>query len=130
MGTRSVTHIYDGIISDRNHLLSVYKQFDGYINGYGADLSEFLINQSLLGDFNIMSDLCENLLKQLSNKNERHFITTKHDNQEFDYHVYKDNNLIHVKVCHNNITIFDDTASNFSEYVKNYIEPIEDDDNY
>jgi hypothetical protein len=39
MGTRSLTRVID---EDGNHLICMYRQFDGYIEGMGKDLYQFL----------------------------------------------------------------------------------------
>jgi len=38
MGTRSLTYIYDG----RSKVLCMYRQYDGYPTGHGAELADFL----------------------------------------------------------------------------------------
>lgn len=38
MGTRSLTYVYDG----KSRILCLYRQYDGYPTGHGAELSEFL----------------------------------------------------------------------------------------
>ena len=52
MGTRSLTHVYN---DDGQILTTVYRQFDGYPEGHGKDLAEFLspfvlVNGIPLGD--------------------------------------------------------------------------------
>ena len=45
MGTRSLTHVMD----DRLHpLVTIYRQFDGYPSGHGADLAEFLVDRTIV----------------------------------------------------------------------------------
>ena len=38
MGTRSLTYVY----ADRSPVVCMYRQFDGYPTGHGAELAEFL----------------------------------------------------------------------------------------
>lgn len=38
MGTRSLTYVYDG----STPIVCMYRQFDGYPSGHGAELAEFL----------------------------------------------------------------------------------------
>jgi hypothetical protein len=40
MGTRSLTHVYDG--DGKTVLLTMYRQYDGYPTGHGAELAEFI----------------------------------------------------------------------------------------
>lgn len=44
MGTRATVHIYEGT----EHLVSLYKQFDGYTSGLGAELAEFVLSGKLV----------------------------------------------------------------------------------
>ena len=41
MGTRSLTFVYDG---DGKVLVNMYRQFDGYMSGHGAELARFLLS--------------------------------------------------------------------------------------
>ena len=56
MGTRSLTKIYQ----DDKLLLSLYKQFDGYIkNGWGDALKEFIKSKEFIngaGDFALQKE--------------------------------------------------------------------------
>lgn len=47
MGTRSLTFIYE----DKTPLVCFYRQFDGYIEGYGKDLATFLAGIKLVNGF-------------------------------------------------------------------------------
>ena len=38
MGTRSLTFVYEG----EKPIVNMYRQFDGYPSGHGAELAEFL----------------------------------------------------------------------------------------
>ena len=47
MGTRSLTHIKDG----NKTLLTIYRQFDGYPTGLGAELYEFLKDFTIVNGY-------------------------------------------------------------------------------
>ena len=47
MGTRSLTHIKDG----NKTLLTIYRQYDGYPTGLGAELYEFLKDFTVVNGF-------------------------------------------------------------------------------
>ena len=47
MGTRSTTSFYDG----DNHLLTYYRQYDGYPTYYGSQLAEFIDNCEIVNGF-------------------------------------------------------------------------------
>lgn len=48
MGTRCLTHIKEG---DKT-LVTVYRQFDGYPDGHGAELAKFLSERTLVNGLN------------------------------------------------------------------------------
>lgn len=50
MGTRSVTKIYNDVKKDEL-LVSIYRQFDGYISGHGYELKNLLSNKRLVNGF-------------------------------------------------------------------------------
>lgn len=127
MGTRSTTHIYNGAISDENHLVSIYKQFDGYISGYGADLSEFLNKMKFVNGYdstqenggfaNGMGCLCAQLIKHFKKGIGGYYITNKNDNQEYDYYIYRDDDNLKIKVIHCDEDLFDGLVYDFAQYV-------------
>jgi hypothetical protein len=49
MGTRSLTYVYD----DGEPILCMYRQFDGYPSGHGAELADFLLPIDLINGFEI-----------------------------------------------------------------------------
>lgn len=73
MGTRSLTHIYDEWWDKPKLLCTIYRQFDGYPDGHGADLQEFLSSRRLVNGigtdpetvFNGAGDLAAQLVAHL-----------------------------------------------------------------
>ena len=49
MGTRSLTFVYDG----KEPIINMYRQFDGYPTGHGAELAEFLAPFTLVNGLGI-----------------------------------------------------------------------------
>ena len=47
MGTRSITHIKE----DGKTLVTIYRQYDGYPEGMGLDLAEFLVDITVVNGF-------------------------------------------------------------------------------
>ena len=43
MGTRSLTHVYD----ENERLVTMYRQFDGYLSGHGKALHDFLASLTM-----------------------------------------------------------------------------------
>lgn len=48
MGTRSLTHVIDNDFGDPRHILTVYRQYDGYLDGHGRDLAEFISSRKFV----------------------------------------------------------------------------------
>lgn len=99
MGTRSLTFVYDG---DRP-LINLYRQFDGYPSGHGAELAEFLTsidavtNGISLGETrrtaNGMGCLAAQLVahfKQSVGGFYIHSVEATDCWQDYEYHVYED----------------------------------------
>ena len=42
MGTRSLTFVYEKYGDKQMPIINMYRQFDGYPSGHGAELAEFL----------------------------------------------------------------------------------------
>lgn len=60
MGTRSLTHIYE---KANNHapLVTIYRQFDGYPSGMGADIKEALGSRKLVNGFSNPNTECNGM---------------------------------------------------------------------
>ena len=90
MGTRSTTKIYE----NGRLLLALYKQYDGYPEGWGQELKDFLhsgvfvngirrIDGSL--QFNGVGDFTLLLVKQFKEESGGLYATTKSNTQEYNY---------------------------------------------
>ena len=47
MGTRSLTFVYE----ENKPIINMYRQFDGYPEGHGAELAEFLLSGEMVNGF-------------------------------------------------------------------------------
>ena len=90
MGTRSTTKIYE----DGRLLLALYKQYDGYPDGWGQELKDFLhsgifVNGiSRVGDkrkFNGVGDFALLLVKQFKEGTEDLYAAIENNSQEYNY---------------------------------------------
>ena len=121
MGTRSLTFVYD----DKEPMINMYRQFDGYPSGHGSELAIFLnsfdaiVNGISVGDTRRIANGMGCLAAQLI----AHFkidaggfyiypVTAKDCGQDYEYHVYED------KVVVKNPTevIFSGTWREFNEF--------------
>lgn len=104
MGTRSTTHVYElgtktspSALKRLKPILSIYRQFDGYPSGHGADLAIFLDGMKVVNGIgsdtpaktaNGAGCLAAQLVKALKTGIGGVYITTHDDTQCYDYHVY------------------------------------------
>jgi hypothetical protein len=107
MGTRSLTFVYE----NGKPILNLYRQYDGYPTGHGAELYEFLrqfaaiTNGISAGETrktaNGMGCLAAQLVahfKQSVGGFYIHSVDSKDCGQDYEYHVYEKNGEIHVMV--------------------------------
>ena len=121
MGTRSLTFVYD----DKEPMINMYRQFDGYPSGHGSELAEFLnsfdaiVNGIRVGDTrriaNGMGCLAAQLIAYFKIDAGGFYmypVTAKDCGQEYEYHVYEN------KVVVKNPTevIFSGTWREFNEF--------------
>ncbi len=130
MGTRALTFVYD---ADRQPLLNLYRQYDGYIEGHGAELAEFLAGKTLVNGYGKESNDLANGMGCLAASLVAHFketvggfyihsVTETQCGQDYEYHVYEDR----VKVLGPgsifnpgvNKTLVEGTWAEFAEFCK------------
>lgn len=97
MGTRSTTKIYE----DGRLLLAIYKQFDGYTDGWGKELKNFLHKGVFVNgfrrtegklQFNDVGDFVLLLVKEFKEGTGGLYATTEDDEQEYNYIIEFDHN--------------------------------------
>jgi hypothetical protein len=99
MGTRSLTYVYDG----DETIVCMYRQFDGYPTGHGAELAEFLeggmiVNGLPMGQkgkfFNGMGDLAAQMVAYFKKGAGGFYLYPTQQNQdcwqEYEYHIWED----------------------------------------
>jgi hypothetical protein len=138
MGTRSLTFVHD---ESGEKIINMYRQYDGYPSGHGAELAEFLsggkiVNGLQFGEegkfFNGMGDLAAQLVvnfKQESGGFYLYPVTAEDCGQDYEYHISFDGVLI-IKVfnCGCNFfgmtqdetyePIFEGNLAQFTEFCK------------
>lgn len=124
MGTRSLTYVYDG----GSRVVCMYRQFDGYPTGHGADLAKFLtsfdavVNGMAFNETrkvaNGMPCLAAQLVSNFKVAAGGFYLyptNTEDAGQEYEYHVY--DNCVVVKE-YGGATIFTGTYSELLEFAK------------
>jgi hypothetical protein len=90
MGTRSTTKIYE----DGRLLLALYKQYDGYPDGWGQELKDFLHKGIFVNgirrtedflQFNGIGDFVLLLVKEFKEGTGELYATTEENEQEYNY---------------------------------------------
>ncbi len=119
MGTRSLTFVYDG----DKPLINMYRQFDGYPSGHGAELAEFLNGFDIVNGYgevkpklaNGMGCLAAQMIanfKQSVGGFYIHAVTDTDCWQDYEYHVFENR----VVVKNPTEVIFEGTWNNFLEF--------------
>ena len=103
MGTRSLTFVYEKYGDKQMPIINMYRQFDGYPSGHGADLAEFLNGFRIVNGYsgdpvktaNGMSCLSAQLVANFK-KNIGQFylhLTDARDcGQDYEYHITQSEN--------------------------------------
>lgn len=94
MGTKSTTKIYE----NGKLMLALYKQYDGYLQGWGQNLKDFLKSRTFVNglgsdekQFNGIGDFALQLILEFKKGAGDLYATTEDDEQEFNYRInYKD----------------------------------------
>ena len=106
MGTRSTVKFYSEY-NQKEPVLSVYEQYDGYIDGVGHKLANFLLSKKMIngisqgqdslekGFANGMGCLAAQYVRENKKRTGGFYLTTSEDTQEYNYKVrFIDNDFI------------------------------------
>lgn len=124
MGTRSLTFVYSEKES-KAPLLCMYRQFDGYMAGHGAQLAEFLNGMEIVNGYgkaksklaNGMGCLAAQLISNFKTETGNFYIypvDSSDVGEEYSYHIYE-NRVVAIETW-GNAVIFDGTYSEFYEH--------------
>ena len=125
MGTRCLTYVYEG----KTPLMCLYRQFDGYPSGHGAELADFLnkievgngiLGKPEMGEFaNGMGCLAAQLIVHFKKSVGGFYIHSIKDadgdgGMDYEYHVYPNK----VVVRDPDGVVFSGSWGGFAEYCK------------
>jgi hypothetical protein len=96
MGTRALTFVYDG----NKPIVNLYRQYDGYPTGHGAELAEFLNGFTIVNGIGAETTRVANGMGCLAAQVVAHFkdsvggfyihsVESTECGQDYEYHVYK-----------------------------------------
>lgn len=121
MGTRSLTFVYDGDLKE-SAIINLYRQYDGYPQGHGAELARFLDRGRLINGltgqdqnmFNGMGCLAAQLVAHFKDEPGGFYlypVTAVDCGQDYEYHVYQIAGQLRVQVRDRGYNMFGLTMS-------------------
>lgn len=126
MGTRSLTFVYDG----EEPIINMYRQYDGYPSGHGAELANFLggfeaiTNGIRVGDerkiANGMGCLAAQLVANFKVGAGQFYLypTSAVDcGQDYEYHIYSDQRGVCVRITDRGCNMFGLTMSDKNDAI-------------
>ena len=124
MGTRALTFVYDG----ETPIINLYRQYDGYPTGHGAELAEFLNGFEIVNGLgpdtpsriaNGMGCLAAQLVSHFKGDEAGQFYLyspqTVECGQDFEYHVYQKDKELRVRITNRGCNFFGLTMSDTNE---------------
>lgn len=125
MGTRSLTLVYNEC---GDALINMYRQFDGYPTGHGAELADFLdkpivngYSDASLPQFNGAGCLAAQLISNFKKDCGGFYLYPVGERdvwQEYEYHVRVGESALSIEVIAGDSTIFVGTLAEFREWCK------------
>ena len=139
MGTRSLTKIYNGPLEEENEICTMYRQYDGYLEGHGQELVKFLKDFIIVNGFgktdnkkiaNGMNCLSAQIIAFFKKETGGIYLERTGANdmgEEYIYHIFRTDNELYMKVEKTNPDYNKDTqimgisnwVSYFNDYAKN-----------
>lgn len=107
MGTRSTTKFYRNINGNKQFIGGIYKQFDGYISGYGKKLKNFLKgkkiingiqNETLNEAFNGIDCLGAAVISKFKDRIGGIYLTTEDDIEDYNYKIWPEKECIFIEI--------------------------------
>ena len=108
MGTRSLTFVYEDTGDGQEPVMCMYRQYDGYPSGHGAELAEFLMPFELVNGYDdnaevnkvangmscLAAQMIVNFKKSVGGFYLHAPVLGRDYSQEYEYHVYEDKVVI------------------------------------
>ena len=131
MGTRSLTFVYEKYGQIQKPVVNMYRQFDGYPTGHGAELAEFLNGGRLVNGliqtktadeavYNGMGCLAASMVahfKQTPGGFYIHPVEVTDCGQDYEYHVYDKSGKLYIEVYYCGCNMFGVSSSETHELV-------------
>ena len=135
MGTRSLTFVYDTYKAKNGRavhrpVINLYRQYDGYPEGHGAELVEFLNQYTLTNGLGagMPSSKTANGMGCLAAQLVAHFkdgpgqfylypVTAKECGQDYEYHIYSNGPTFRVRIVNKGWNAFGLTMSDTNDVI-------------
>ena len=122
MGTRALTFVYDG----DKPIVNLYRQYDGYPTGHGAELAQFLDGFKIVNGIGAEKTRIANGMGCLAAQVVAHFkdsvggfyihsVDSTECGQDYEYHVYQKDKELRVRVTDRGCNMFGLTMSDTNE---------------
>jgi hypothetical protein len=122
MGTRALTFVYDG----EKPIVNLYRQYDGYPTGHGAELAEFLNGFKIVNGIGAEKTRIANGMGCLAAQMVAHFkdsvggfyihsVDSTECGQDYEYHVYQKDKELRVRVTDRGCNMFGLTMSDMNK---------------
>ena len=123
MGTRALTFVYEESKTGGKPeaIINMYRQFDGYPEGHGAELAEFLTTGTMTNGlrmgqtgrfFNGMGCLAAQLVCNFKTEAGQFYlypVTAEDCGQDFEYHIYNIDGKLKIKIMNCGCNFFGGT---------------------
>jgi hypothetical protein len=126
MGTRSLTYVYETHQDEHTPVMCLYRQYDGYMEGHGLELAQFLTRGQLVNGlggrdngtvFNGMGCLAAQMVAHFKTEAGQFYLYAPVLNQDacqdFEYHVFRDKVVVYSVGSNNDNVVFDGTWAEF-----------------
>ena len=124
MGTRALTFVYDG----DKPIVNLYRQYDGYPTGHGAELAEFLNGFTIVNGIGKETTRVANGMGCLAAQVVAHFkdsvgqfyihsVDATECGQDYEYHVYQKDQELRVRVTDRGYNMFGLTMSDTNDSI-------------
>jgi len=124
MGTRALTFVYDG----NKPIVNLYRQYDGYPTGHGAELAEFLNGFTIVNGIGAETTRVANGMGCLAAQVVAHFkdsvggfyihsVDATECGQDYEYHVYQKDKELRVRVTDRGCNMYGLTMSDTNDSI-------------
>lgn len=126
MGTRSLTYVYESYQAEHTPVVCMYRQYDGYMEGHGLELAEFLTPYTVVNGLGVDTDgkiangmgcLAAQLVAHFKTEAGQFYLHAPVLNQDacqdYEYHVFNDKVVVYNVGSNNDNVVFDGTWAQF-----------------